>query len=165
MGEGCAFCDTRAGRLERLPGTYELATHQHQDGGAGMTKTPVINPLKAGVRGPARRELVDDIIDNLAVSWKQYGPNVLDYLAKTDQVAYAKLVVSILPKDVLVSVQERIPGELDAKDWALMLRVLDTIKQNVPSEANAGPQEVFGVIEDALRIHFAKSKTEILIEG
>ena len=46
-----------------------------------------------------------------------------------------------------------------------MLRVLDTIKQNVPLEANAGPAEVFGVIEDALRIHFAKNKTEILIEG
>jgi len=141
-----------------------LATHQHQDGSAGMTKTPVIAPLKAGVRGPARRELVDDIIENLAASWKQYGPNVLDYLAKTDQVAYAKLAVSILPKDILVSVQERIPGGLDPQDWALMLRVLDTIKANVPLEANAGPAEVFGVIEEALRIHFAREQPE-LIEG
>src|SRR5262245_5769717 len=129
-----------------------------------MTKTPVINPLKAGVRGPARQDLVREIVDNLAVSWKQYGPNVLDYLAKNDQVAYAKLAVSILPKDVLVSVQERVPGGLDAQDWALMLRVLDTIKQNVPLEANAGPAEVFGVIEEALRIHFAREQPE-LIEG
>jgi len=129
-----------------------------------MSKTPIIAPLRAGIRGPARRELVDDIIDNLAVSWKQYGPNVLDYLAKNDQVAYAKLAVSILPKDVLVSVEQRVPGGLDSQDWALLLRVLDTIKQNVPADANAGPQEVFSVIEDALRIHFAKSKTE-LIEG
>ena len=105
-----------------------------------------------------------NIIENLAASWKQYGPNVLDYLAKTDQVAYAKLAVSILPKDVLVSVQERIPGGLDPQDWALMLRVLDTIKQNVPLEANAGPHEVFSVIEEALRIHFAK-KQPGLIEG
>jgi len=116
-----------------------------------MTKTPVIAPLRAGIRGPARRELVDDIIDNLAVSWKQYGPNVLDYLAKNDQVAYAKLAVSILPKDVLVSVEQRVPGGLEPQDWALMLRVLDTIKANVPLEANAGPQEVFSVIEEALR--------------
>jgi hypothetical protein len=43
--------------------------------------------------------------------------------------------------------------------------VLELIKENVPIEANAGPQEVFSVIEDALRLHFAKSKTEILIEG
>src|SRR5262249_9548186 len=164
MGEGCAFCDTRAGRLERLPRAYELATHQHNHGSASMTKTPVINPLKAGVRGPARRELVDDIIENLAASWKQYGPNVLDYLAKTDQVAYAKLAVSILPRDVLVQVDQRIPGGLDPQDWALMLRVLDLVKQNVPLEANAGPQEVFSVIEDALRIHFAKKQSE-LIEG
>jgi len=42
--------------------------------------------------------------------------------------------------------------------------VLDTIKQNVPLEVNARPAEVFGVIEDALRAHFAKNQTE-LIEG
>jgi len=45
-----------------------------------------------------------------------------------------------------------------------MLHVLDLIKQNVPLEANAGPQEVFSVIEEALRIHFAK-KQPGLIEG
>jgi hypothetical protein len=45
-----------------------------------------------------------------------------------------------------------------------MLRVLDTNKQNVPLEANAEPQEVFSVIEEALRIHFAKKQPE-LIEG
>jgi len=41
---------------------------------------------------------------------------------------------------------------------------LPTSRLGSPLEANAGPQEVFGVIEDALRIHFAKKQTE-LIEG
>ena len=141
-----------------------MAIHQRQDSVPSMTKTPVISPLKAGIRGPARRELVNEIIDNLAAAWQEFGPGVLKHLARTDQAAFAKIAVSVLPKDVLVSVQERIPGGLDPQDWALMLRVLDLIKQNVPIDANAGPQEVFGVIEEALRIHFAKKQTE-LIEG
>jgi len=89
---------------------------------------------------------------------------VLDYLAKTEQATYAKLAIAILPKEALVQVEQRLPGGLDPQDWTLMLRVLDTIKQNVPLEANAGPQEVFSVIEEALRIHFAKKQPE-LIEG
>ena len=78
--------------------------------------------------------------------------------------AFAKIAVSILPKDVLVSVEQRIPGSLDPSDWALMLQVLELIKENVPIDANAGPQEVFSVIEEALRIHFAREQPE-LIEG
>jgi hypothetical protein len=52
--------------------------------------------------------------------------------------------------------EQRVPGGLDPKDWELMLRVLDLIKQNVPIDVNAGPQEVFCVIEAALRAHYAK---------
>ena len=34
--------------------------------------------------------------------------------------------------------------------WALLLRVLDLIKQSVPADANAEPADVFGVIETSL---------------
>ena len=142
-------CNGRALTQSRQRQYDKDTCHKSVEGGCART-------------GTART--VDDIIENRAASWKQYGPNVLDYLAKTDQVAYAKLAVSILPRDVLVQVDQRIPGGLDPQDWALMLRVLDLVKQNVPLEANAGPQEVFSVIEDALRIHFAKKQSE-LIEG
>ena len=82
---------------------------------------------------------------------------MLDYLAKTEQATYAKLAIAILPKEALVQVEQRLPGGLDPQD-----RVLDTIKQNVPLEANAGPQKVFSVIEEALRIHFAKKQPELI---
>jgi len=49
-----------------------------------------------------------------------------------------------------------LPGGLEPDDWALMRRVLDLIKANVPTDSNAGPGEVFDVIENALRAHYAK---------
>jgi hypothetical protein len=52
------------------------------------------------------------------------------------------------------------PGGLEPQDWALLMRVLDLIKQHVPADANADPGEVFGIIEQALRAHYAKEVVE-----
>jgi len=38
-----------------------------------------------------------------------------------------------------------------------MLRVLDTIKGAIPPDREAPPAEIFGVIETALRSHFARA--------
>jgi hypothetical protein len=48
-------------------------------------------------------------------------------LAKNDQAKYAQLAIGNLPRDVLVSVEQRVPGGLSVEDWGLMLRVLDLI--------------------------------------
>src|SRR5262245_25728676 len=43
--------------------------------------------------------------------------------------------------------------QLEPQDWAPLLRVLNMIKASVP--ADASPGEVFSVIEEALRAHYA----------
>jgi len=58
---------------------------------------------------------------------------------------------------VLVSVEQRTPGGLSAEDWVLLTQVLDLIRGAIPSGSNAPPAEVFGVIETALRAHFARA--------
>jgi len=65
-----------------------------------------------------------------------------------------------------LTADEEIAAILDADDPfnPIAQLPLELIKENVPLEADAGPQEVFSVIEEALRIHFAKDQTE-LIEG
>jgi hypothetical protein len=55
-----------------------------------------------------------------------------------------------------MSVEQRIPGGLSAEDWVLLTQVLDLIRSVVPPGSNAPPAEVFGVIETALRAHFAR---------
>jgi hypothetical protein len=80
----------------------------------------------------------------------------MDVVAKRMPEKFLALAFGILPRDVLIEVvEQRRPGGLDANDWAVVLRVLDLIKAYVPADANAGPGEVFGVIEEALRAHYA----------
>jgi hypothetical protein len=57
---------------------------------------------------------------------------------------------------ILVSVEQSLPGGQGHDDWQLLMRVLDIIRAAIPGGSNPDPGEVFGVIETALRSHYAK---------
>ena len=70
---------------------------------------------------------------------------------------FVQLCYSILPRDVLIAVEHRtLPGNLDPEDWHLMKQIIDTIKAAIPPGTNSAPSEIFAVIDEALRAHFAK---------
>ena len=73
-----------------------------------------------------------------------------------DPTQLARLAYATLPKDILVSVEQRIPGGLSAEDWTLLQEVLNMIRGAIPPGSNSPPGEIFGVIETALRAHFAR---------
>jgi len=61
-----------------------------------------------------------------------------------------------LARDILVSVEQKIPGGLSAEDWTLLQQILDLIRGAIPPGSNSPPAKVFGVIKTALRGHFAR---------
>jgi hypothetical protein len=83
-------------------------------------------------------------------------------MAMREPGTLARMAYANLPKDILVSVEQKIPGGLSAEGWVLLTQLLDLIRSAVPAGSNAPPAEVFGVIETALRAHFAR---EIQAEG
>jgi hypothetical protein len=126
-----------------------------------MTTTAVANfanrPAGAGGRPPgALTRLSHKLIEDLSDIWHANGPEILKKMASREPSRLAQMAYATLPKDVLVSVEQRIPGGLSAEDWVLLTQVLDLIRSVVPPGSNAPPAEVFGVIETALRAHFAK---------
>ena len=135
-----------------------MARHQSRERHFSMTTNNGITNLRpAGGRPPGvRNRLSNKLISDLSDIWHANGPGILRKMAIRDPVQLARLACATLPKDILVSVEQRVPGGLDADDWALMLRVLDTIKGAIPPDREAPPTEIFGVIETALRSHFAR---------
>jgi hypothetical protein len=114
-------------------------------------------PVSPGRPRGARTRLSDKLISELADKFEKHGAAAMDVVAKRVPEKFLALAFGILPRDVLIEVvEQRRPGGLDADDWALVLRVLDLIKANVPADVNANPSEVFAVIEEALRAHYAK---------
>jgi hypothetical protein len=104
-----------------------------------------------------RNRLSNKLITDLSDIWHQHGPGILQKMAIRDPVQLARLAYATLPKDILVSVEQRIPGGLSAEDWGLLQEVLNMIRGAIPPGSNSPPAEVFGVIETALRAHFARA--------
>jgi len=126
-----------------------------------MTTNVVANfanrPASAGGRPPgARTRLSHKLIQDLSDIWHANGPDVLKKMALREPTRLAQMAYATLPRDILVSVEQRIPGGLSAEDWELLTQVLDLIRSAIPPGSNTPPAEVFGVIETALRSHFAK---------
>jgi hypothetical protein len=97
-----------------------------------------------GGRTPGARNLITRrIIEDFTEAWQRDGSAALRVLAKEDPGKFAQLGLAILPRDILISVEQRAPGGLEAEDWALMLRVLDIIKACVAADA-AGPVKSSG---------------------
>jgi hypothetical protein len=122
-----------------------------------MSTNAVSNLNGRGGRPPGvRNRLTNKLVTDLSETWHKHGPQILEKMAIRHPDQLARMAYATLPKDILVSVERQIPGNLSPEDWALLQTVLDLIRDNVPAGTDAAPAEVLNVIAMALRIHYAK---------
>jgi hypothetical protein len=94
-----------------------------------MTTNAVANFANRGGRPPGQRNrLSNKLITDLSDIWHQHGPGILQKMVMRDPTQLARLAYATLPKDILVSVEQRIPGGLSAEDWGLLQEVLNMIR-------------------------------------
>jgi hypothetical protein len=96
--------------------------------------------------------LTNALVADLTASWEKHGPAVLERLRIDDPATYARLAVSLVPKDVQISVEQKTPGNLEPEAWATLRRVLDLIEA---CKVEGEPGEVFAMIEEDLRARLA----------
>jgi hypothetical protein len=58
----------------------------------------------------------------------------------------------LIPKDVSVSLTARLPANLDATDWQMLIETLDAIKQCLPDAGQRQPGEVMRYVLEAIRV-------------
>jgi len=74
---------------------------------------------------------------------------------KEEPAKYLALAIALVPKDLQVSVSGRLPGGLDADDWAIAMECLRAIRDALPDAHSRPPGEVMGFVLDAIRSHTA----------
>jgi Family of unknown function (DUF5681) len=150
--------ELRTLRNEPVPNpnrTYEL-WEQHVNEQVKKRAATLWKPGESG--NPAgrplgsRNKLSESVIQDIAADWAIGGPETIARVRMTDPATYFRVVASILPKDVLVNVQQQTPGGLDPEAWATLRSLLDVI-QRVGIEGE--PQQVFEMIETDLRARLA----------
>jgi hypothetical protein len=119
---------------------------------AGVSGNPAGRPLGS------RNRLTNALVADLTASWEKHGPAVLERLRIDDPATYARLAVSLVPKDVQLTVEKVDPilEKLDADARAvlreLLLIIADTRAEGIE------PATIFAWIAEDLR---ARMATEI----
>jgi hypothetical protein len=116
----------------------------------GESGNPGGRPI--GARGRFSEQMIGDI----ARSWSTHGPAALEKMAKTDNTRYVEICSRLIPKDVALTVHQRLPGNLEPTDWAVVMEVVDAVRQAIPDAGQRQPGEVMQHVLEALRSHDAQ---------
>jgi hypothetical protein len=103
----------------------------------------------------ARNRFAEAFVGDVATVWAKHGTTILENMATAEPTRFAELCGRIVPRDVQLSVSQRIPGGLDADEWTGLLEILQAIKMALPGDARK-PGEIVELVTDALRLHSAK---------
>jgi hypothetical protein len=116
-------------------------------------------PIKAGeVRNPvgrpigSRSKFSEAMVADFLADWHEHGTDVLARVRMTEPATYLRVAAVLVPKEMKVEVDNR--GPLDRPEMQMMRKLIDLIQAHAP--VGADHVEVFAVLEDALRSHFAK---------
>jgi hypothetical protein len=60
----------------------------------------------------SRHKIADAIIRDIAAEWERSGAEVLERMARDEPAKFAQLAAGLIPKDILLSVTQRMPGNL-----------------------------------------------------
>jgi hypothetical protein len=120
----------------------------------GESGNPAGRPL--GSRG----RYSDSFMRDLAADWSQRGPKILAQVAQMDPVRYLGVCASLIPRDVSIAIEARLPGGLEPDEWQLAREIFEAVRKALP-DANTRPAgDVLQFTLDAIRAHSAK-----LVEG
>lgn len=108
------------------------------------------NPL--GRPQGARSKFSEAACADALADWTANGATTLERVRLTDPSTYLRVLFSIIPKDIAVSIENR-TGPMDSAEMQMMRRLVGLIQ----ATANAvDPEIVFGWIEEDLRARVAK---------
>jgi len=73
-------------------------------------------------------------------------------LAEKQPAVFFATCARLLPNDVRVTVEQSLPGNLSAQDWALMREIVEAVKIALPDASSKPPGEVLEFVRQAHRL-------------
>jgi hypothetical protein len=91
-------------------------------------------------------------LEDLRDVWIAHGKQAMTHTAKTSQEAFFATCARLIPRDIAVTLTSRLPANLDATDWQMLIETLDAIKQCLPDAGQRQPGEVMRYVLEAIRL-------------
>jgi hypothetical protein len=99
----------------------------------------------------SRHRIAEAIIRDIAAEWERSGAGVLERMARDEPAKFAQLAAGLIPREAMLTVAQRLPGNLEGEDWELMLSVCAAIKQALPDANQQSPSAVLEFVLNAIR--------------
>ena len=88
------------------------------------------------------------------------------YTADKPPAVFFATCARLLPNDVRVTVEQSLPGNLSAQNWALMREIVEAVKPALPDASSTPPGEVLQYVrarvidsvENAPNMHSSKGR-------
>ena len=91
-------------------------------------------------------------LEDLRDVWIAHGKQAMTHTAKTSPEAFFATCARLIPRDIAVTLTSRLPANLDATDWQMLIETLDAIKQCLPDAGQRQPGEVMRYVLEAIRM-------------
>jgi hypothetical protein len=99
----------------------------------------------------SRNRFSEAFVADVAASWQKQGVPFLDRLAVDDPSKYADVCSRLIPRDVALTVEQRLPGGMDERD----LSILRAIRDAIPNANELEPQAVLDYTLKAIQSYGA----------
>ena len=76
---------------------------------------------------------------DLAEVWSDVGRETMVKTARTNPSVFFATCARLIPNDVRVTVQQQLPGNLSAEDWAIMREIVEAVKRAIPDASSQPP--------------------------
>lgn len=123
------------------------------------TSTANLKPWKPGQSGNplgrplgARAKFSEQACADALADWTSNGKDTLERVRVTDPSTYLRVLFSIIPKDIAISVENR-NGPMDVAEMQAMRRLVALIQATASA---VDPETVFAWLEEDLRARVAK---------
>jgi hypothetical protein len=110
-----------------------------------------LKPFQPGVSGnpngrPAggRTVFSQGFLKDLASVWPEEGRETMVKTARANPAVFFATCARLIPNDVRVTVQQQLPGNLSAEDWAMMREIVEAVKQAIVAAASVDFQTSTG---------------------
>jgi hypothetical protein len=98
-----------------------------------------------------RQAFSADFLRDLAEVWSEEGRETMVKTAKTSPTVFFATCARLIPNDVRVTVQQQLPGNLSAEDWAMMREIVEAVRQAIPDASSRPPGAVLQYVKDRLQ--------------
>ena len=88
---------------------------------------------------------------DLAEVWSEEGRETMVKAARANPATFFAVCARLIGPEVKLTIEQSLPGNLSAEDWAMMREIVDAVKQAIPDAASQPPGAVLLYVKDRLQ--------------